>query len=932
MIAVNADPADPLRVEILGPLRAGRGGQPLPLGPPRQQAVLAVLAVRANRVVSRDEIVDAVWGEAPPASAANNVHIYVGALRQILEPGLGQGRESNVLVGNRAGYLLRLEPGELDLAEFEDGLRGAAALAGVGDLGAAVRAWDAALRLWRGTPLVGVTGPVADTQRVRLAELRLTALEDRAEALLALGAAAPLVPELSALVSEHRLRERLRALLMLALSQSGRRVEALQLYADSRQMLVEELGVEPGPQLQQAHRTVLGDPGTTGGDVVPRQLPSPVRLFAGRAAELAALDALLEDEPFGGTVVISTIDGSAGIGKTTLAVRWAHQVRDRFPDGQLYVNLRGFDPSGSVMSAAEAVRRFLDAFAVPPHRIPESLDAQVDLYRSLLADRRILVLLDNARDAGHVRPLLPGSSTALVVVTSRDQLTSLVAAEGAHPLALDVLTEADAWELLRRRLGKDRVDAEPDAVDEIVAKCARLPLALAIVAARAAYHPSFPLASIAAELREAGRRLDVLTGSDAVTDLRAVFSYSCEILSPNAARLFRLLGLHPGPDLTAPAAASLVGLPLARVRPLLTEMTRAHLLTEPAPGRYTSHDLLRVYAADQAHRLDSDEQRHAATRRLLDHYLHTAYAGARQLDPHRDPIPLAGPAPGAVPEPLDDPGQALDWFAAERPNLRALVELAGGAGFDAHVWQLVWTMADFLVRQGHWQEWADVQGAALEATRRLGDVAGQARAHRGLAGAYIELDECDTAYGHLDRALELYHAMGDATGEAHAHYNLAQVCERQQRYAAALDHARQALERYRAVGHGAGAANALNNAGGYHAKLGEYDEALARCTEALALLQEVGDRYGEATAWDNLGQLRHRLGEYGAATASFRRSVELYREAGDRYFEAEALTHLGDAQAGAGDLDDARRSWRDAAVILDELGHPDAAKVRAKLG
>jgi hypothetical protein len=383
-----------------------------------------------------------------------------------------------------------------------------------------------------------------------------------------------------------------------------------------------------------------------------QQLPAAVAHFAGRTGELATLTGLLRGRAErGGTVVISAIGGTAGVGKTALAVHWAHQVADRFPDGQLYVNLRGFDPSGSVMAPAEAVRRFLDALQVPPERIPVDLDAQAALYRSQLACKRMLVVLDNARDTVQVRPLLPGAPTCLVVVTSRGQLTSLVAVDGAHPLTLDLLTEAEARELLARRLGPDRIAAEPQAVEQIVGCCARLPLALSIAAARAE-QSGFPLAALAGELAETGRRLDVLDAGDAAGQVRAVFSWSYTALSSAAARLFRLLGLHPGPDISAAAAASFAAVPPAETRRLLAELVRASLLTEHTPGRYAFHDLLRAYAVDVTHTHDPADQRRAAVGRMLDHYRHTAHTAERLLNPARDPIPLAllPPGPGVTPE------------------------------------------------------------------------------------------------------------------------------------------------------------------------------------------------------------------------------------------------------------------------------------------
>jgi tetratricopeptide (TPR) repeat protein len=665
---------------------------------------------------------------------------------------------------------------------------------------------------------------------------------------------------------------------------------------------------------------------------VPRQLPAAARHFAGRVAELETLTKLLDDAAeTGGTVMISAIDGTAGIGKTALALSWAHRVADRFPDGQLFVNLRGFVHTGSPMQPAEAVRGFLDAFAVPVERIPVGLDAQAALYRSLVAGKRMLVVLDNAREAEQVRPLLPGSPTALVIVTSRNQLTSLVAAEDAHPLTLDLLTIDEARELLTRRLGTARVTAEPDAMDEILARCARLPLALVIVAARAAAHPTFPLSQLVIELRDAGARLTALDAGDPTTNVRAVFSWSYHALTSEAARLFRLLGLHPGPDISGPAAASLAGVPLPQARPLLAELTRANLLIEHIPGRYIFHDLLRAYAAEQALQLDPDEDRHAATHRMLDHYLYTAHAAALLLDPLREPIQLTPPRPGVTPERLADHEQALRWFTAEHPVLLGAVDHAAATGFDTHAWQLAWTLADFLDRRGQWHDWAAVNRVAMAAAGRLADPSVQARTHRSIANAYTQMGRFDDAYAHLRHALDLYGQAGELAGQAYAHRTLGYLCERRSHHAEALDHARQAFDLFQAAGHRRGQADALNAVGWYHAFLGDHEQALTCCQKALTLFEELGDRVGQAGTWGSLGYAHHRVGNHQQSLTCYEHAIDLFREIGDRYYEALVLTHLGDIHYATDDPDAARTAWQQALTILDQLDHPDADQVRTKL-
>jgi tetratricopeptide (TPR) repeat protein len=577
------------------------------------------------------------------------------------------------------------------------------------------------------------------------------------------------------------------------------------------------------------------------------------------------------------------------------------------------------------------VRCLLDALPVPPQRIPAGLDAQTALYRSLLAGRRMLIVLDNARDPGQVRPLLPGTPGCLVLVTSRSSLSGLVAADGAHPVLLDLLSPDEGRELLARRLGPDRVAAEPEAVAEIVDRCARLPLALAIVAARAATHPGFGLADLASELRDTRRRWAALANDDAATDVASVFSWSYQALTPDAARLFRLLGLHPGPDITAPAAASLAGLSLAEVRPLLSALTQAHLLAEPKPGRYALHDLLRDYAAEQARAFDADEARQAASRRMLDHYVHTAYPADRLLSTLRDPIAIGPPEPGCRPETIADAGQALDWFRAEHHVLLAAVNHSAATGFDVYTWQLAWALTTYLDRGGHWYDWIAAMHPAAAAARRIGEASAEALAHRLLARAYMRLGHLDGAYTHLRHALDLFERGDDNVGRAHTLLNLSDLWEQQGRHADAVGEARRALDLYRASDHRPGQADALNTIGWCLAQNGAHAEAIPYCEEALVLHRDLGPGIVQATAWDSLGYAHHHLGHHDEAIACYRAAVDMFRDLGARADEATTLTGLGDAHLAAGDTGAARDAWRRSLAILDELGHPDADDVHARL-
>lgn len=666
--------------------------------------------------------------------------------------------------------------------------------------------------------------------------------------------------------------------------------------------------------------------------VVPRQLPSTPHQFVGRTAALAALTAWSNQRPSAGAVVVSAIVGTAGVGKTALAVRWAHQVAHRFPHGQIFLNLRGFDRSGRPMDQAEAVRDLLDALHVPLERIPDGLAAQVALYRSLLATRRMLIVLDNARDTAQVRPLLPGAPGCLVLVTSRNQLSGLVATDGAHPLGLDLLTPAEAEDLLAGRLGADRVAADPAALQEIIGRCARLPLALAIVAARGAFHPRFSLQDLATELRDERRRLDTLTTDEDGSVVRTVFSWSYNALAPVAAAMFRLFGLHPGPALSLAAAASLAALPTPEARSALAELTRANLVVEPTPGRYTCHDLLHAYAAELTHAVDRPDHRQGVRRRMFDHYLHTACDADRLLLPHRDPPMVLDPiVTGSRPDRLADRDQAMAWFSAEHRALVALTREAAATGFDAHAGRLAWALCTYFQWRGHWNDQVATQQIALRAARRLRDRAGLAHAHHHLARAYAKLSRQDDALRHYDHALQLFGRCGDPAGQAQTHLGLGAVFERQGHHRTALRHAQQALGLFQLAGNLPGQANAMNSAGWCHVQLGDHEQAITACQKALALQQEIGDRDGEAATWDSLGCAHHTLGRFADAVACYQRAIDHRRELGDRYYQAATLDRLGDTQRAAGDSTAAARSWQAALSILGTLGHADADRIREKL-
>jgi len=942
-----------LRVAVLGPVTAWRDEREIQAGQPRQLAVLGVLATRANRVVSRGELVDAVWGEEPPATAEGGIYTYVAGLRRVLEPDRprrapdrSRRTPARVLVSAGGGYMLRLDPGCLDAAVFEQYLSQARELRAAGDAAAAERAVTEALALWRGLPFAGVPGPFAEAERQRLGELRTGAAEDRADLLLALGRAAEAVPDLTALVTAHPLRERARGLLMIALYRCGRQAEALQVFHDAREQLAEDLGIDPGDELTRIHGQLLAmDPALAGQPDArdsentvtllrsappPAQVPPEAAGFAARTAELDQLHAMLPADASKPAVVVVT--GTAGVGKTTLAARFARQVTSRFPDGQLYVNLRGFDPSAVPTEPGIALQAFFEALGVPPRQAPATVDAQTGLFRSLLEGRRMLLLLDNARSTEQVRPLLPASPGCMVVITSRNQLTGLVAAEGARLLPLGVLSSAEATELLVGRLGAERVAAEPEAAAELACHCAGLPLALSVTCARAVTRPGVALGDVAAELRDARGRLDALETGDEVTDLRAVFSWSYRKLSPPAARMFRLLGLHQGPDISAAAAASLAGLPAGEARAALTELTRASLLTEDATGRLACHELLRAYAAEQATEGERAAEREAARRRLADHYVRTARAASERLYPARGHVELPPWPPDVAPEKFASYEAALAWFDAEHRVLQeAIITMAAEPGLEAYCWTLAWHWSPILKRRGQIQDVAALQRTALACAHRLGDPVALAHVHYDLGHVSGRLGDWAESLEHLTLALELFTELGDRINIGQVRHGLAVLLTQQHRYAEALEHALEALRLRRAFAAPAVVAYSENAVGWIYAHLGRHAEALRHCERALELHRESGSRSGAADTLDSMGYAYDGLADYSKAIAHYEQAVDIYREIGDSEDQSGSLIRLGDVQLAAGLPARARLSWEQALATATRIPGADTGEVRGRL-
>ncbi|HEV2780881.1 MAG TPA: BTAD domain-containing putative transcriptional regulator [Actinophytocola sp.] len=933
-----------MKFRLLGALEVEHGGRRVVLDRRRERCLLGVLLLASGRTVSVDRLLELLWEENPSRTARASLHSHVSRLRSRLDPE-GDGRFGVQLAHTDGGYLIQVDREQVDAHRFRLLVDRAVKLTDHEERARLIRQ---ALALWRGPILLDVASDrLRERVGAELMELRSTAAETMFEAELACGRHQDIVGELTSWVAEFPFRERLVASLMLALYRSGRHTESLIVYERTRDRLRDSLGLDPCPELQRLHGRILrhdidlsaAAPPVSEPRNPPRQLPTHTPRFVGRTEELRQLTALLDTTTRSGDpVVISAVNGTAGIGKTALALHWAHHVADWFPDGQLYVNLRGFDPTGTPVQPAEAIRGFLDAFAVPPERIPVNLDAQAALYRSLLAVRRVLVVLDNARDVDQVRPLLPGSASCRVVITSRNQLSSLVTQEGARPITLDVLDADEAGALLVSRLGHNRVTAEPDVVAELIDHCARLPLALAIVAARGALNPGVPLRVLADELRDEQVRLDALDAGDPTTSVRTVFSWSYQHLSTSAARTFCLLGVHPGPDISLPAVASLAGVELRAARAAVDELTRAHLVTQRSPGRFAFHDLLRAYAAEQAHTQHTDTERHSAAHRVLDHYLHTAHAAALLLHPRWYREPLAAPQPGVTLENLADLGQSLAWFETEYPVLLAVTKLAVATGHD-HAWQLPWTLVEFFERRGHWHDWVATHATALATARRHQDQRGQAHAHSGLGRAYPWLGRRDEAHAHFRQALSLFEQLGDLAGQADTHLDCGWMLGHHDLYEQALHHAQRALTLSQNAGYRHGQAHALNNLGWYHALIGDHQQALTHCEQSLAGCRKLGDRRGEAYALDSLAFAHYHLGHHQQAIAYYHQALTLERELGDHYGEATVLTHLGETYHATTDWDAARAAWQQALAILDQLGHnmrasrgyPTADQIRIKL-
>jgi DNA-binding SARP family transcriptional activator/tetratricopeptide (TPR) repeat protein len=932
-----------MRFSLLGPLVVtNSAGDPVTLAGPRLRVLLAALLLHANIPVPADELAEMVWDGVPPTRAIVTLRSYVRRLRRAVEPGAAR------IAASGPGYVIRVEQAELDVLEFEALCRDTRVALKAGEWADASAAATGALGLWRAAPLLDVPGEALRGQFVpRLERLRLQVLEDRFDAGLRLGHRQELIPQLLEVTAAYPLQERFHAQLMLALASTGRRAQALQVYQKAREVLVDELGIEPGPELRDIHRQILADDlaemtgtpddgagtavgGTLAGaagaltgpePVVPRELPAPVAHFVGREAETTALTALLDKstEPAPGALVISAIGGTGGVGKTALAVHWAHQVAGRFPDGQLYVNLRGYDPDEPV-TPADALAGFLRALGIPGQDIPPEEYQRAARYRSLLAGKRMLIVLDNARSAEQVRPLLPGAPSCVVVVTSRDSLAGLVARDGAARLDLDLMPLMDAAGLLQTLIGA-RAAADPEATVLLAQQCSRIPLALRVAAELAVARGDVPLAGLVDELGDEQQRLSLLDADgDPRTAIRAVFSWSYRHLDTGTARTFRLASLHPAPDFSLHAVAALTSTTLEDSRRMLRLLARAHLIQQTSSGRYGMHDLLRAYARELATADDDEDGQRAALTQLLDYYLHSAAAAMDTLHPaerHRRPRvpPAATPAPAVT-----EPAAARAWLDAERANLVAITTHAATHGWPAHATQLADTLFRYLAAGSYCQDAILIYTHARAAARRAGDPAAEATALNHVAGIYFQQSRYQQAADHLEQALALFRQIGDHGREADMLSNLVVICSVQGRYQEASTFNAQALDTYRQAGDLTGEMKCLGNLANIEERQGRYPQAARHHQQALAIARKLDDRHTECIALLALGEVLMRQGDLPQADSYLGQAIALCRETSNRFYLARALTRTGDVRRRQRRHQEARDHLQEALALCKETG------------
>lgn len=912
-------------------MRVGDGTTWSPIRAAQQRVVLAVLLAEPGQVVSSERLVAELWGDQPPKEANSALRGYIMRLRRALGD-----RAASRLVTRGQGYELLVGTGELDAAEFERRVVAGRRALVEGSPRVALSQLDEGLALWHGPALADVApGPTVTPWAARLAQSRLAALEERAATLLTLDRPGDVVDELTRLVGEHPFRERLWELLMRALHASGRRAEALAAYRSARRALAEDLGLEPGRTLRDLHRSIASDQtaeqaATEPVRVVPAQLPAAVAAFTGRQPQLDRLDTTLAcDSETGPALVLATITGTAGVGKTALAVRWAHRIRGRFPDGQLYANLRGYD-ADEPLRPLDVLSAFLPALGVPADEVPATLEPAAALFRSLLADRRVLVVLDNARHPDQVRPLLPGGAGCLALVTSRDPLGGLVARDGAVRLPLAALTPAEARTLLVALLGRDRIDAEPAAAARLAGLCGHLPLALRIAAANLDRDRDLALATYADRLAGDGALAALEPDGDPEAGVRAAFEHSYTALPEPARAAFRLFGLVPGPDVTAPMLAAMAGAANSAAEAVraLARLTAAGLLDEATGGRYGAHDLVRRFAAELAAG-DGDAERAAAIDRLMTHYQRHTEAAAALLYPVV--LRLPSTMDGLARPVFDSDVAAAGWLDAELAGLAAAIRYAAQHGPRPAAWRLADALRGYLYLRMHVVDWESIGTAALTAARADGDVLGEASARLSLGMLQLATGRYDDAVASFAAATGGSRLAGWTAGEAAAVANLGSVHLETDRLDEAAEHYAVALDLNRRHGMRTAEAGQLANLALVQGIRGQLRRSADNLGAALALHRQIGSRVSEARNLANLGDAYLRLGRVADATAALTRALAMHRELGDRRTEGSTMCMLAAAHRDAGRLADALTLATGAMTRAAESGNRPYDRAEAAL-
>ena len=899
---------------VLGRMEVRCQGLPCKLPPGRQQAVLATLLIYADEVVSAPFLLDRIWGERADRSVLN---VCMMRLRRSL-----QDPDHDVLRGEGDGYRLAVGADEVDLHRFRRLCREAAGVAERGDEERERDLLHEALALWRGEPFLGVDSAAIQSELVPiLVEERLTATERRVDADLRYGLDRELVAELRELVGSHPFRELFWRQLMIALVRSGRQSDALDAYRSARDVFTSELGIEPCAELRQLQQRILNDdatlldpaPGEQGPGtrayvpLVPAQLPPLASGFTGRAAELSELSAL--SEPPGDGLRVVSIAGTPGVGKTTLALRWAADVGEKFPDGQLYVDLRGHS-SRSPMEPLEAVVGFLRSLGVESEEIPADLEAASALYRSVTARRRVLVMLDNAARTNQVRPLLPGGDDCLVIVTSRDQLTGLVALDGAHELIVGTLHDAEATTLLATIVGQERIDADPSATGELVRACAHLPLALRVAGANIVRRQEHSVAEHVAGLK-CGRILDALAiNGEEQMAVRSVFASSYANLSESARTVFCLLGLFPGRRISAESLSVIAECTVEDASSALDKLRTAHLVQPYPDGRFGLHDLLRAYSTEVAARDLTEVSRHAAIRRLYEHYAHAVEQAACRLYPQAARLPVPSGKP-YLEVSFTDTQSAMRWLEKEQANLVAAVTSADVNDEHLNGCRIGAALRGYLMMQVDWVRWLKIGRASLAAARSIANPQAEASARLSLANLHERRFEFVAAAAHYERALKLSRHAGWTHGEAAVHNNLAICLGDQGRLRPAIEHLRQAYELNRKSGWLAGQAMNLNNLGGIEMEMGMVTEALADLGKAHQLHRRVESRQGEAHSLSAMGEVHMMMGDNDRAKELLEKALAMQEALDDRTQLAFTLGYLADAHLRAGDHEQAVQlaSW-----------------------